>query len=128
MGKLGIAGLGAAAVLSLERTAAAGKKISVPLEKVSALKAVGGWTVVSLKKGSLKLLVIRAGEDKLAAVSPVCSHQKCTVEYRKSWKEIRCPCHGSRFNPWGYVKNGPATKNLKKYPAWLEENNACFLV
>jgi Rieske Fe-S protein len=110
-----LAGLGV-----LLRTGEAGaKKVAIDLEKLSGLKEVGGSAVVSLKKR--KILFIRSSEDVLSALEPVCTHQQCAVQYKKSWGEIRCACHGSTFSTTGKVTKGPADKGLKAFPASIQD-------
>jgi glycine/D-amino acid oxidase-like deaminating enzyme/nitrite reductase/ring-hydroxylating ferredoxin subunit len=62
-----------------------------------------------------KLAVYRDDEGALHAVSPVCSHLGCHVQFNDAERTWDCPCHGSRFSPDGRVVNGPATKPLKQH-------------
>lgn len=48
----------------------------------------------------------------LHAVSAVCTHMKCNVEWNAGERSWDCPCHGSRFDPDGSVLHGPATDPL----------------
>ncbi len=45
-------------------------------------------------------------EQGLYAISAVCSHLGCVVNYTSN--QFECPCHGSRYNAAGYVLKGPA--------------------
>jgi cytochrome b6-f complex iron-sulfur subunit len=45
------------------------------------------------------------------ALSLVCPHLGCTVE--PTGKGYACPCHGSRFNEDGSIRNGPANKPMQ---------------
>jgi cytochrome b6-f complex iron-sulfur subunit len=46
-------------------------------------------------------------DDKgLYAISAVCTHLGCVVNYTSD--QFECPCHGSRYNAAGYVLKGPA--------------------
>jgi glycine/D-amino acid oxidase-like deaminating enzyme/nitrite reductase/ring-hydroxylating ferredoxin subunit len=66
--------------------------------------------------------VVRHGIHKVAAYkddsgtihqcSAVCTHLKCIVEWNSAEKSWDCPCHGSRFDPYGKVLNGPAISAL----------------
>ncbi|HLE89191.1 MAG TPA: Rieske (2Fe-2S) protein [Candidatus Limnocylindria bacterium] len=42
----------------------------------------------------------------IRALSSVCTHMGCTLEYRPEWWDLRCPCHGASFNLMGELANG----------------------
>ena len=116
----------AGAGLLLRAGAAAAKKVAIDLSKLSGLEEVGGSAVVSIKKK--KILFIRTSEDRIAALKPECTHQKCAVQYKKKWGEIRCSCHGSRFTTSGKVQSGPADKDLKSYPTKIEDGKVIVTI
>lgn len=60
----------------------------------------------------LHVALYRDGEGELHAVSSVCTHKGCDVEWNERDKVWDCPCHGSRFALAGEVINGPAVKPL----------------
>jgi len=76
--------------------------------------------VESIPKGEGR--VIRRGAHKIAAYkddagvvherSAACTHVKCIVDWNTAEKSWDCPCHGSRFDPYGKVLNGPALSDL----------------
>ena len=84
------------------------------------LANVGGSTIIG------KTFISRTGESKFLALSMVCTHKKCDVDYTGSGFE--CPCHGSTFTSTGKVTNGPATKNLKSFKTTYnaEENTLTY--
>lgn len=45
-------------------------------------------------------------EAGLYAISTVCTHLGCVVNYKS--EQFECPCHGSIYNAAGYVLKGPA--------------------
>jgi cytochrome b6-f complex iron-sulfur subunit len=61
-----------------------------------------------------RLFVIRE-ENALSAVSAVCTHLGCTVQWKQDKTEFACPCHGSRFHGDGTVLGGPAPRPLSWY-------------
>jgi cytochrome b6-f complex iron-sulfur subunit len=50
-------------------------------------------------------------EAGFIALSLVCPHLGCTV--KPSEGGYACPCHGSRFNQDGSLRNGPASRPMK---------------
>ena len=61
-----------------------------------------------------KAAVPRDERGDLHAVSPVCTHMGCLVEWEGDDRVWSCPCHGSGFDPDGRVLNGPAKKPLEE--------------
>jgi Rieske Fe-S protein len=67
-----------------------------------------------LRKGLRKLAVFKNADGTVDAMSAVCTHLGCIVQWNGTEKSWDCPCHGSRFDPHGLVLNGPAVQALKK--------------
>ena len=61
-----------------------------------------------------KAAVHRDERGELHAVSAVCTHMGCLVDWNGEARTWDCPCHGSRFDPDGRVLNGPAKKALEE--------------
>lgn len=55
-----------------------------------------------------------AGEVR--ALSSVCTHMGCTLQYRPDWQDLRCPCHGASFDLAGRLANGRSTWRENPYP------------
>ncbi|HEV8378258.1 MAG TPA: FAD-dependent oxidoreductase [Tepidisphaeraceae bacterium] len=67
-----------------------------------------------LREGLKKLAVYKDESGAVHKCSAVCTHVGCIVHWNPGEKTWDCPCHGSRFDPYGKVVNGPANSNLKK--------------
>lgn len=65
-----------------------------------------------LEVGGRKLAVYRDKEGVLHAMSPVCRHMRCIVDWNPAEGTWDCPCHGSRYDALGKVIHGPAKKDL----------------
>lgn len=65
-----------------------------------------------LRNGLHKIAAYRDHEGVLHQCSAVCPHLSCIVGWNPSQKTWDCPCHGSRFDRFGKVLNGPATSDL----------------
>ena len=63
-----------------------------------------------------KVAGYRDEDGTLHAVSPVCSHLGCQVNWNSAERSWDCPCHGSRFAPGGEVLHGPAVHRLEIKP------------
>jgi Rieske Fe-S protein len=64
-------------------------------------------------RGRGKIAVYRDKEGTIHARSAICPHLYCIVDWNKTEKTWDCPCHGSRFDPYGKVVNGPAIVGLQ---------------
>ena len=58
--------------------------------------------------------VFRADDGSITALSPVCTHMGCHVQWNDAERTWDCPCHGSRFMPRGEVLSGPAESPLEE--------------
>jgi glycine/D-amino acid oxidase-like deaminating enzyme/nitrite reductase/ring-hydroxylating ferredoxin subunit len=67
-------------------------------------------------KGINRYAVYKDENGKVTACSAVCQHMKGLVRWNSSEKSWDCPIHGSRYDKFGKVLNGPALKDLPKVP------------
>jgi len=65
-----------------------------------------------IREGVLKVAVFRDEAGVLHKRSAVCTHLGCIVAWNPAASTWDCPCHGSRFDPYGKVLNGPASQDL----------------
>jgi glycine/D-amino acid oxidase-like deaminating enzyme/nitrite reductase/ring-hydroxylating ferredoxin subunit len=65
-----------------------------------------------VRSGGEAVACHRDAQGALHAVSAVCPHLGCHVQWNSDERSWDCPCHGSRFDPDGAVLNGPATRPL----------------
>ena len=65
-----------------------------------------------LGTGRGKIAVYRDDRGKIHQLSAVCPHLYGIVHWNDTEKSWDCPCHGSRFDPYGKVVNGPAIVGL----------------
>jgi Rieske Fe-S protein len=66
-----------------------------------------------IRRGIAKLAVYRDEQGTLHERSAVCPHLGCIVRWNSLEKTWDCPCHGSRFDRYGRVINGPANSHLE---------------
>ncbi len=67
-----------------------------------------------LRHGLSKVAAYRDPTGTLYERSAVCPHLGCIVAWNAAEKTWDCPCHGSRFDKFGEVINGPANKGLAR--------------
>jgi len=65
-----------------------------------------------IRHGLKKIAAYRDETGKLHEMTAVCPHLKCIVHWNRTEATWDCPCHGSRFDAFGKVLNGPAVADL----------------
>jgi glycine/D-amino acid oxidase-like deaminating enzyme/nitrite reductase/ring-hydroxylating ferredoxin subunit len=75
-----------------------------------------------IRRGAHKIAAYRDESGTLHESSAVCTHLKCIVGWNSAERVWDCPCHGSRFDPYGKVITGPAVSDLEQVTA--EERGA----
>lgn len=78
---------------------------------IAAIKPGDGAVI---GRGSWKRAVYRDERGNIHHRSAVCTHLYCIVRWNNTEKTWDCPCHGSRFDPYGSVINGPAIVGLSR--------------
>jgi len=65
-----------------------------------------------IRRGFKKIAAHRDSNGHVHECSAVCPHLGCIVAWNDSDETWDCPCHGSRFDAYGHVLNGPANSDL----------------
>jgi len=65
------------------------------------------------RDGVRSVAVSRDDDGTVHAVSAVCPHLGCLVQWNSAETSWDCPCHGSRFDRKGRVLQGPAVRDLE---------------
>lgn len=82
-------------------------------KKIESLHPEEGIVV---RNGLNKVAIFKDEEGKVHCNSALCPHLGGCVRWNCGEKSWDCPCHGSRFDPFGKVMNGPAINNLSPHP------------
>ncbi len=82
--------------------------------ETSSVEDVGPGEGKIVAVGLKRVAVFRDEKNTLHAVSSLCTHMACRVQFNNSEKTWDCPCHGSRFSVDGDVLDGPAVIPLAK--------------
>jgi glycine/D-amino acid oxidase-like deaminating enzyme/nitrite reductase/ring-hydroxylating ferredoxin subunit len=67
-----------------------------------------------VRRGATKVAVYRDRNGATSRCSAVCPHMGCIVSWNSTEETWNCPCHGSRFDAYGSVLNGPARTSLAR--------------
>ena len=81
----------------------------LPAEEIEGIQPGEGRVI---RRDGKIIAAYRDAEGMLHERSAACTHLKCIVEWNSTEKSWDCPCHGSRFDPFGQVLNGPAIAPL----------------
>ncbi|ARS35099.1 FAD-dependent oxidoreductase [Pontibacter actiniarum] len=65
-----------------------------------------------MRKGNSKVAVYCDQDGVRYQCSAVCPHMGCVVSWNSVESSWDCPCHGSRFDPFGKVITGPTKHDL----------------
>jgi Rieske Fe-S protein len=97
-----------------------------------AVPNLGGDEVVAGKVGDLKpngskifrfgtrpALLILTADGEYHALSAVCTHLGCTVQYRPDLHEIWCACHNGMYDLKGRNVSGPPPRPLDQFQVHL---------
>jgi len=90
--------------------------------QVASVERIRPGSGAVLRDGFDKLAVYRDESNVVHVRSATCPHLGGIVTWNSAEKSWDCPCHGSRFDPFGKVINGPASSDLS--PASLPEKRS----
>lgn len=68
-----------------------------------------------IRFGNKPVIVIRTASGDVRALSAVCTHLECTVQYRKDMGTIWCACHNGKYDLNGKNISGPPPRPLDPY-------------
>ena len=83
-------------------------------QEVARISDVPEGTAVRFSTAAFDGFVVNDGGD-VRALSSVCTHMGCTLQYRPQWQDLRCPCHGASFDLSGQLANGRRTWRENPY-------------
>ena len=95
----------------------AAKKVMIPLKELP----VGATK--DLMVNDIPSIIIHNQERGFIALSRVCTHLGCLVNFNKEKQIFICPCHGGRYTIEGNVISGPPPRPLEKFPVQVEGND-----
>jgi len=91
----------------------AGGPIVVPEDKLAEVEGDARFTI--LRAAGTRIILLRDPQSQLHALSAVCTHEGCTVQYKAGEQLIWCACHNGKFGLDGHVISGPPPKPLTEF-------------
>jgi cytochrome b6-f complex iron-sulfur subunit len=85
---------------------------SVSAGKLSEFEKDSGKII---RFGNKPVILIRTASGDLRALSAVCTHLECTVQYKKDLGLIWCACHNGKYDLNGRNISGPPPRPLDPY-------------
>lgn len=94
-------------------------RVRIALAEHPELTRPDGSLKVMPEGASDPLYVLRLEDGQFAVISPICTHQGCTVDIQGP--RLVCPCHGSTYDRQGRVLRGPAERALTRAAVQLSD-------
>lgn len=85
-------------------------KITIPLKDIVADDAK------FFEYNGAAAVLVKKLDGGLVALSAVCPHLGCIVQWEKERQDFLCPCHAGYFTPDGEVISGPPPRALARIP------------
>ena len=99
----------------------------VVIAQVSALVAGEGFNFTA--NDGTDAILFKTKDEKVYALSRICTHEGCSVDFDLAQNKLICPCHGATYEaPDGNVISGPTQRNLKKINVKVDGDNVLEVV
>lgn len=85
-------------------------------------KAPGAFALNTATYFSAQDAFVCRDANGLYALSSICPHAGCTVNFKANGQTFHCPCHGANFNFTGGQPTIPAFQPLDHYAICLQQN------
>jgi Rieske Fe-S protein len=100
---------------------------SIVIAQVSALVAGEGFNFTA--NDGTDAILLKTKDEKVYALSRICTHEGCSVNFDMSQNKLICPCHGAEYESGeGNVLSGPTQRALKKINVKIEGDNVLEVV
>ena len=84
---------------------------TTPIEIPLAELPVGGTKQISYAGAPV---LVKRSQDGVLALSLICTHMGCTVQWQPTTGQFHCPCHDGKFDEFGDVAGGPPPLPLER--------------
>jgi Rieske Fe-S protein len=95
---------------------------AVVIAQASALVAGEGFNFTA--NDGTDAILFKSKDEKVYALSRICTHEGCSVNFDLAQNKLICPCHGATYETVeGNVISGPTQRNLKKINVKIDGDN-----
>ena len=99
----------------------------VVIAQVSTLVAGEGFNFTA--SDGTDAILFKTKDEKVYALSRICTHEGCSVDFDLAQNKLICPCHGATYEAVeGNVISGPTQRNLKKINVKVDGDNVLEVV
>ena len=106
----------------VEDTQTSSQDGEVVIAQVSALVAGEGFNFKA--NDGTDAILFKTKDEKVYALSRICTHEGCSVNFDMTKNKLICPCHGAEYESGeGNVISGPTQRNLKKINVKVDGDN-----
>ena len=100
---------------------------AVVIAQVSALVAGEGFNFKA--NDGTDAILFKTKDEKVYALSRICTHEGCSVDFDLAQNKLICPCHGATYEALeGNVISGPTQRSLKKLNVKIDGDNVLEVV
>ncbi len=122
---IGVTGFAASVIYPVISYLIPPKQREVEVSSVNAGKAADFAKNSSkiIKFGDKPVILIRKPNGDFTALSAVCTHLGCTVQFRKDWEVIWCACHNGKYDLTGKNISGPPPRPLTPFNVFVKNGD-----
>lgn len=73
--------------------------------------------------GERPAILIRKPDGSYVALTAVCTHLNCTVQYRAGEHDVWCACHNGVYSLQGHNVSGPPPRPLEEFEVHIQDND-----
>ncbi len=119
--------LGTAAIYSLKYLVPAKKKFKYTEILVGNTKDLPNGASLEFLDGLGRKAILINNDGKIEALSKICTHLGCEVEWEPEKKQFFCPCHKGYYDANGKNIAGPPPRPLSKFKVKVKEGGNIFV-